>query len=249
MVNFFSAEWRGAPFVLFEPTHLLMLGLVAVFIVALTRLRNASDVTRARIRVALALALWINEAAWHVWKYSIGQWTIQEMLPLHLCSILIWLSGFMLIFKNYSIYEFAYFLGIGAGINALLTPDVGIYNFPHFRYIQTFISHGLLVDAAIYMTVVEGFRPTWKSLLRVVVGINLYMFVLYFVNTAIGSNYMMVNAKPAVRSLYDLMPPWPYYLIVVELLGLAISLLLYLPFAIQDWRVRKSAFVLNNPTS
>ena len=72
----------------------------------------------------------------------------------------------MLIFKNYTIYEFAYFMGIGGAIQALMTPDIGIYGFPHFRFFQTFISHGLLVTSAIYLTIVEGMRPTWKSLLQ-----------------------------------------------------------------------------------
>ena len=70
------------------------------------------------------------------------------MLPLNVCSVLIWLSGFMLIFKNRPIYEFAYFLGITACANYLLTPDLGIYGFPHYRFIETFISHGLVITAA-----------------------------------------------------------------------------------------------------
>ena len=60
----------------------------------------------------------------------------------------------MLIFKNRPIYEFAYFLGITACANYLLTPDLGIYGFPTYRFIQTFISHGFVITAAIYMTVV-----------------------------------------------------------------------------------------------
>lgn len=36
------------------------------------------------------------------------------MLPLHLCNMMLLLACFMLIFKNYRIYEFVYFLGIGA---------------------------------------------------------------------------------------------------------------------------------------
>lgn len=249
MDNLFARDWDGAPFILFGPAHLATLLALIFLNIWLLRFRGAPENTRAKIRLTLAIVLWLNESAWHLWKYSIGQWTVQEMLPLHLCSVLIWLTGFMLLFKNHTIYEFAYFLGIGGGINALLTPDVGIYGFPHFRYFQTFVSHGLLVTAAIYMTTVEGFRPTWKSLLRVVVWANIYMLVVYFINIGLGSNYMMVNAKPNVRSLYDLMPPWPYYLIVVELLGLAISLLLYLPFAIRDWRIKKISSVAAAPNS
>ena len=61
-----------------------------------------------------------------------GTWSIQEHLPLHACSVLIWLAGLMLIRKDYRIYEFAYLMGIGGALQALLTPDIGIYGFPAF---------------------------------------------------------------------------------------------------------------------
>ena len=129
-----------------------------------------------------------------------------------------------------------YFAGIGGGIQALATPDLGIYGFPHFRFFQTFISHGLIVTSAIYMTVVEGFRPTWKSLLRVAIWLNIYVVVVFFINNAIGSNYLMINGKPATPSLLDLLPDWPIYILYMEGIGVITFLLLYLPFAIKDRR-------------
>ena len=132
-------------------------------------------------------------------------------------------------------------MGIGGAMQALLTPDVGIYGFPHYRFFQTFISHGLLVSAPLYLTIVEGFRPTWKSLVRVIVGMNLYMLVVFFINQAIGSNYLFVAHKPYTPSLLDVLPAWPIYLLYIEAIGIAVSLLLYLPFAIHDWRAKSSS--------
>ena len=64
------------------------------------------------------------------------------MLPLHLCSMMMILAFFMLIFKNHRIYEFVYILGIGGAFQALMIPPIGIYGFPHFRFFQTFLAHG-----------------------------------------------------------------------------------------------------------
>lgn len=236
MGDFFSKGWDGTPFILFETAHLVILLIIVIVNLWMLRFRGAPESTRKAVRWTMAIILWINEAAWHAWNLYLGTWAIQTMLPLHICSVLIWLSGFMLIFKNYQIYEFVYFLGIGAGLQALLTPDVGIYNFPHFRYLQAFIGHGLMLTSGIYMTTVEGFRPTWKSLLRVIVISNIYMVIIFFFNSAIGSNYLMVNGKPSVASIIDLMPPWPYYLIYVEIIGIVTCLLLYTPFIFKDWR-------------
>jgi hypothetical integral membrane protein (TIGR02206 family) len=240
MINFFSKTWSGDPFQLFESVHLVILLIIVLFNLWLLRFKGAPEATLKKVRWTMTIVLWLNEAAWHLWNIYLGTWTIQTMLPLHMCSVLIWLAGFMLIFKNYPIYEFVYFLGIGGGLQALLTPDVGIYNFPHFRFLQAFIGHGLLVTSGIYMTTVEGFRPSWKSILRVVVIGNIYMVIIYFVNSVIGSNYLMVNGKPNVKSLLDLLPAWPYYLIYVEVIAIITFLLLYLPFIIKDWRTRRA---------
>jgi hypothetical integral membrane protein (TIGR02206 family) len=241
METFFSKGWDGPVFNLFESAHLIILLVIAIVNVWLLRFRDAPEPTRKAIRWTMAIVLWVNEAAWHVWNLYLGTWTIQTMLPLHMCSVLIWLSGFMLIFKNYPIYEFVYFLGIGGGLQALLTPDVGIYNFPHFRFLQAFIGHGLLVTSGIYMTTVEGLRPTWKSVLRVIAIANIYMVIIFFVNSGIGSNYLMINGKPSVKSIIDLMPPWPYYILYLEAIGILTCLLLYLPFVIKDWRASRVA--------
>jgi hypothetical integral membrane protein (TIGR02206 family) len=238
ITQYFARDYHGAPFILFGTAHIATWIVVALFILGLTRFKGASQPTLRKVRWTLAITLWLNEIAWHVWNIAIGTWTIQTMLPLQLCSVMVWLTGFTLVSRNQTLYEFSYFLGIGAAIQSLLTPDAGMYGFPHFRYIQPMISHGLLVSIGVYMTVVEGLRPTWKSMARVFVITNLYMFGIYFVNLAIGSNYMMVNAKPNVTSLFDVLPAWPWYIPCAEALALAIFLLLYLPFMVKDWRAK-----------
>lgn len=242
ITQYFARDYHGAPFVLFGPAHLLTLLVIVLFNLWLIwRFRGAPPETLRKVRWTMLAVLYTNEIAWHLWNLAIGTWTIQTMLPLHLCSLLIWLCGVLLLTRNYTVYEFVYFLGIGGAIQALITPDAGIYGFPHFRYLQSIVSHGLLVSTGIYMTVVEGFRPTWKSMLKVAVVANLYMLFIYFVNAAIGSNYMMVNAKPAVTSLFNLLPDWPWYIPWMEIIAVAIFLLLYAPFMFKDWRARALA--------
>ena len=238
MSQYFAYAYTGSPFVLFGTWHLVALLVILLLNFGLLGFRKSSAKTRSIVRWTIAIVLWADEASWHIWNASWGHWNVQTMLPLHLCSVLIWLAGFMLLFKNFQIYEFVYFLGIGGALQALLTPDAGIYGFPHYRIFQTMISHGLLVTAGIFMTAVESFRPTWKSILRVAIVANIYMVFIYFVNVALGSNYMMLNGKPATASLLDMLPAWPYYIPFLELIGLVTCLLLYLPFIIKDWRAR-----------
>lgn len=238
MGQFFAGDYPGPAFEFLGGAHLAALLFLVLLNVFLLRYKNADEKTLSRVRWTLALVLWGNEVAWHAWNYAVGRWTIQEMLPLHLCSILVWLGAFMLVTRNYRIYEFMYLMGIGGAVQALATPDLGIFGFPHFRFFQTFISHGLIVTSAIYMTAVERFRPTWGSVWRVALWMNLYMIPVFFLNRAIGSNYLMINHKPPTASLLDLLPDWPVYILYMEVLGLVTVLLLYAPFAIKDWRAK-----------
>jgi hypothetical integral membrane protein (TIGR02206 family) len=242
MLQYFAKDYTGGAFVLFGPGHLIALAVVVLFnIFIVWRFRGADEDTKHKVRLGITAALWLNELGWHIWKYSIGDWTIQEMLPFHLCSVLVWVGGAALITKNYKVYEFMYFMGLAGATQALLTPDAGIYGFPHYRPFQTIIAHGLIVASAIFMTFVEGYRPTWKSLGRVILWMNIYMAIVFVINQFIGSNYLFIAHKPATASLLDLLPPWPYYILYIELIGIVLSLLLYLPFWIKDLRTARAA--------
>lgn len=246
MNKYFASNYSGPAFELFGTAHLVALACLATLTLLLLLSRNADDTSKRRIRVSLALILWGNELAWHYWNYLSGTWTLQTMLPLQTCSLAVWFAGWMLLFKSQRIYEFVYFLGIGGAIQALATPGIGIYGFPHFVFFQYFISHGLIIVSAIYMTVVERFRPTWKSLIHVAIWANIYLVLIYFVNTQLGSNYLMINGKPNTSSILDLLPPWPIYILYMEAIGILTFLILYLPFAVRDWHTK---FKLNKETS
>ena len=241
MSQYFIYDYTGAPFILFGTWHLVALLVIALLNVGMLTYRKSSEKTHTIVRWTMAIVLWADEGSWHIWNAYWGHWTVKTMLPLHICSILIWLAGFMLIFKIYPIYEFVYFIGIGGALQALLTPDGGIYGFPHYRIFQTMISHGLLITSSIYMTTVEGFRPTWKSFWRVVIGLNIYAVVIFPINMLLGTDFLYINGKASTSSLLNILPRWPYYLIYMELIGIIIFLILYFPFIIKDWRAKVRA--------
>ena len=197
MDQFFTADYNGAPFILFGTAHLAALSVIAAVNLGLGIWGHRLTAPQRRgFRIALALVLLINEAFWHLWNLINGQWSVQTMLPLQLCSVFVFLSAAMLVSRSQVLYEFTYFLGIGGALQALMTPDAGIYGFPHFRFWQVFLSHGGIITAAIYMTMVEGFRPTWRTVLKVILGGNLYMLLVGGINLVLESNYLMICGKP-----------------------------------------------------
>jgi len=245
MEKYFALVYDGPPFVLFGTAHLTTLAIIVLFCCSFLYFRKIwGEKERKTVRWVLAIAIVVNESALHLWSAYWGIWNVQTMLPLHMCTVMIWASAYMLTTKNYGIYEMVYFLGLGGAMQAVLTPaDAAAYNFPHFRLMQTFIAHGLLINIAIYMTLVEGFRPTLQSFKRVFIWTNIYMVIIFFVNLAIGSNYLFVAYKPDFPTLLDMLSPWPWYIPELEVIGFAIFFLLYLPFLIKDWRAKQQPVI------
>jgi len=136
----------------------------------------------------------------------------------------------MLITRSYRLYEICYFWGLAGATQALITPDVGRYGFPHFRFFQCFVSHGLIVTAVLFMTFVEGMRPGLGSLLRALLALNLYAAFIGMVNLLLKANYGFVCRKPDDPSLIDVLGPWPWYLLSLEAAALIGLFLVYLPF-------------------
>ena len=238
MHDFFAGlEYGGRPFQLFGTPHLTAFGIIVLLNIALIVVRQTtSETLRLWIRYGLVLVLLVNETLYHVWRAATHQWTIQEMLPLHVCTIMVYLSAIMLLTKNKTLYHYLYFLGIGAAMQALITPNAGQWGFPHFRFFQTMASHGAIVLAAVYMTLVERYRPHLKELGKIFIGMNIYAALVQCVNIAIGSNYLWIGRKPEVATAIDYLGPWPWYILSMEAIGIVTCLVLYLPFAIIDWR-------------
>jgi uncharacterized membrane protein YwaF len=72
----------------------------------------------------------------------------------------------------------------------------------------------------------------------VLIGTHLYIVVIGSINMLLGSNYMFLSGKPSMVTLLDVLGPWPWYLAWIEVIGLAVIGVLYLPFAIYDWRTQ-----------
>jgi len=236
-MDFMRVDWSGPPFVLLSWSHLAALGAIVLLNVWLSRFRRSSERTKRRIRYAIVAVLLTNEVIWHTWLMRVGTWDLQHALPLELCSIFVWGGGVMLLTRSRRLYEIAYFLGAAGALQALATPDLGMYSFPHYRYFAFFVSHGLIVTTVAWMTYGEGLRPTRRSYVRSLVAGVVLMVVVLGIDLALGANYMFLAHKPATASLLDALPAWPFYLPWLFVVGTVMFAVMYLPWEVAD-RVR-----------
>lgn len=218
------------PFVLFGAVHLIVSAILALIGIAIVRTGMKSpDSTRRRLRIGMAVVFLFFEIEWQVWHLWYGVWSAEINLPLHLCSVMIWVSMYGLWFEDRRVYGLMYFLGIAGAIQAIITPNAN-ETFPHIRFVATMVTHSLLVISGFWVVFVEKYRPTFKSAVHAFLGLNAYAFVVYFINKAVGSNYLYVVDKPSVATVMDYFPDWPWYIPILEAILILLMVLMLLPF-------------------
>ncbi|MBL0387563.1 TIGR02206 family membrane protein [Tumebacillus sp. ITR2] len=222
------------PFILFDWHHdlALLLILAAVLLTYIYRKKLRGPSANLRFRVVLAALLLLCEISLESWQAYEGAWTLDFSLPLQLCSISLLLAILMLLSKSYRLFEFMFLAGLGGALQALLTPDLGNYAFPHFRTFEFFIGHGAVVVACFFMVFVERYRPTFGSVWRSFAALNVLALVVYGLDLLTGGNYMFLAHKPSNASILDVLGPWPWYLLSLEGVALAMHLLFWAPFAL-----------------
>ncbi len=234
---FLGPDPTGDPFTTLNSGHQIALSvLVLVNIAAPLILRRAGEGPRKAFRYTLAALMALNEIMLHGWLIATGRWTPQEMLPFHLCGMIVWLCVYTLVrgIPHQWVYEVLFLAGIGGAIQGVMTPLVPPFNFPHFRAITAMISHGGIITTALYFTRIEGWRPYWRSIPHVLLVLIGYAIVIFPLNLLLGSNYLFINRKPPIDSLLSILPDWPLYLPILLVLAALVFVILYLPFAVRD---------------
>lgn len=221
------------PFKIFSDIHLIILSLLlCANISILFYLRYNRNVTKQKIfRITSAIIL-ISLEIFDQWlRIDSGNWSASSSLPLHLCRIGTFITVFMLITRSYLLYEMSYFWSLGGAINALITPTISNYNILSFKF---FISHNILVLSTLYMTIVEGYRPLWRSVIKVLIITHIYISVIAVVNYFLDSNYLYLCINPGKNTILGFFGEWPDYLIPFWIIGVLIFIILYSPFALRD---------------
>jgi hypothetical integral membrane protein (TIGR02206 family) len=199
------------------------------------------------VALVLTLALWGNELAYQVYWFFVGGWSVTSALMLQMCGLSILFLPVMFFSENartrQGLFDVLYFWGIGGAIQALIAPDIGANGFPAYRYFSFFVSHGLIMTAALTMAIAGRVTITLRSLLRALIVTNLLLIPMYGIDQALRllppydpGNYFVLGYPPPTGSIVDLFSdifgPSPRYVVGLELMGLAVFLVLYAPWPI-----------------
>ncbi|RHW39356.1 TIGR02206 family membrane protein [Lysinibacillus yapensis] len=220
----------SSKFSLFSESHLTILILFILIIGSIFHYRfklREDKWRKAEIGVAVSLILF--ELIYHLWMIENGTWKIGRSLPLELCNIGLILCVLLLLTGKKIFFEMLFFIALFGATQAILTPAL-TYNFPHFRFFHFFYTHMMVVWVVLFFMWVKGYYPTFMSVIKVIVFLNLLLPVILYVNNRNNGNYWFLRHKPDSPSLFDLLGPYPWYIFTLEGLLLLLSFGVWLIF-------------------
>lgn len=156
---------------------------------------------------------------------------IENRWPLQLCDICVLIAGIALLTKSETACQICYFWGLSAAPQALLTPAL-TYSFPHPTFIAFFAHHWLMVAAALLLSLGACWRPhvhPCRAAIRAYLFALLYVSVAMVINHVLGSNFGFLAHRPTNPTLLDLLGPWPWYVLGMQVIALACFALLAWP--------------------
>lgn len=173
--------------------HFIWLGLLFFLIFFLgKKYRAADEDKRKKIRIAIASLIMLDEIVKDIIMPITGQWD-WNFLPLHLCSISVFVVFIHALTGNRMLEEYTYAITLPTASMAMAFPDwTGALPCMNLMCIHSFSIHLLLV---LYpcLLLYGGFIPSAKQLFRLIPIVAFLAFVMYFVNGALGTNFFFVN--------------------------------------------------------
>jgi hypothetical integral membrane protein (TIGR02206 family) len=209
--------------------------LVVVAVLLCVAARRAPGRWIDAVAAVIALTLVVAELSWQPYAVSSKTWSAAASLPVQLCDVAGFVAAAALLWRQLALVEVAYFWGLGGTLQAVLTPDLRDH-FPSFPYLQFYVTHDLVILAALFLVFGLALQPRPGAVRRIFVLTVVFAIVVGLIDLATGGNYMYLRQVPVSGSLLDLMGPWPWYIAAGTVLTLVALAILDAPFRLTRLR-------------
>ena len=214
--------------------HVLPLALLAVVAVLLcVAARRAPGRWIDAVAAIIAVVLVIAELSWQPYVLANKTWSLGASLPVQLCDVGGFVAAAALLWRQLLLVEIAYFWGLGGTLQAVLTPDLGDQHFPSFPYLQFYVTHDLVILAALFLVIGLALYPRPGAVRRIFLLTLAFAVGVGLLDLVTGGNYMYLRQVPASGSLLNLMGPWPWYIAAGAALTLVVLAILNAPFRLS----------------
>jgi hypothetical integral membrane protein (TIGR02206 family) len=190
--------------------------------------RNKPEQYQLKFGFWLGVFLLMLSLSIHPYMALKGKWVLQSSLPLQLCSMSALLSGFIFFYRSQILFECLLYWGLAGAIHSILTPEMSLGN-DTFLIFEYYAAHAGIILSALFLAIIHGEKPRKHSWLRVFGITQVVIILIGGVNYLLDSNYMYLCKKPAVDNPF-VIGDWPFYVIVLEIVGLVHFFIVYQGF-------------------
>lgn len=243
MQYFFETSESIAPglgFSYFGPLHLAWIGVaVLAIIVNCVIYRKMRDMGRSRWRKVVAWLLITDELFKMAILIGSGQYTV-NYLPLHLCSINIFMIAIHAYKPSAVLGSFLYTVCIPGALVALLFPTWTNLPLTSGMHLHSFTVHILLMLYPAVLTLGGELKPDVKQLPKSLGLLALMAIPIYGINLLLDTNFMFLMYAENGNPLYWFGENWGNHLLGFPVIIAGVLLVMYLPLVLVQ-KLRKKA--------
>ena len=209
---------------------------LAIIVLTILLYRRRVEAIRRRIQMSVVFIMVTIQLFSWLWTAISGHYTIQQMLPLHLCTLSVWIEASAVINGSTLMKEFSYCCGMPGAVFAMLTPVMGEYPFCNYFYMQFSLAHSILILLPLLWIFGDGFQPNIRRLPHCFGLLLVFAGIAALTNKLIGSNYMFLRYAP-LNTLLEVFERWcgtPGYIIPLILMVFVVWIILYIPWVVYE---------------
>lgn len=230
----------GVGFSHFDVLHICWLFFaLAVFVICSLHYRRISAHGKKRWRKSIAILLLIDELFKVIVLVCTGQYNA-SFLPLHLCSINIFIIALHAYRPSKTLSGFLYTVCIPGTMAALLFPSWTALPFWNAMHLHSFTVHILLALYPIVLTVNGELEPSVFDIPKSLGLLILMAVPIYAVNLLLNTNYMFLMFANEGNPLYWFAKNWGSHLWGFPVITVCVLLVMYFPMALYRLCYKKS---------
>ena len=211
----------------FDALHLCWLAFAIIFTTVVSLIYKKQDEHgRDKTRKILAAALVLDEL-WKMFWLTVGHRYELEYLPLHLCSINIFIIAYHCFRPNKTMDNFLYIVCIPGALAALLFPSWAALPFANFMHLHSFTVHTLLVAYPVVLLVSGDIKPEFRELPKCLGLLTIFGFIALAVNLLFDENFMFLMYADPGNPLYFFEQTLGYHWLGFPIIIIGIIVVLY----------------------
>ena len=220
---------EGVGISMFGGVHFIWLAVFVLFCLVMTLIyRKAGEKHQKIIRIIFFALLWLDEF-WKMYGLIAHGNYLFDYLPLHLCSINIFLITYHAFRPSKLLDNYLYIVGIPGAMAALIFPSWTALPAANFMHWHSFTVHILLAAYPLVLTLAGQIKPDYKMIPKCL-GLLLAMAIpVYFINLLLGTNFMFLMEAEPGNPLYIFETMWGSHLLGFPVIIAGVILVMHLP--------------------